>query len=269
MEQIDIATQEVQAADGVIAGHINLGVLPTIAPYFLPHVFAQFSPQCPAAEVMFHEDMTGRLLQMMDTGDLDLGILSRPIPEHGFEIEELFTEELLLALPSSHPLAAKEAIRLEDLYSEKFILMKEGHCLGDQALVFCHRHDFRPHIAFRSSQIETIQSFVMAGLGVSLIPQMAKMTGMFPLIYRSLEKPVPSRTYDSKTATSEFQGKVERRPLRIVRKDTASVTARIWDDLNEKHRLVTIHFVDPDTYWLAIRDSDHREYFKRIKNAEP
>jgi LysR family transcriptional regulator, hydrogen peroxide-inducible genes activator len=72
--------------------------------------------------------------------------------------------------------------------------MKEGHCLGDQALVFCHRHDFRPHIVFRSSQIETIQSFVMAGLGISLIPQMAKMTGRAPLIYRSLEKPLPTRS---------------------------------------------------------------------------
>jgi LysR family hydrogen peroxide-inducible transcriptional activator len=143
---------------------------------------------------MVHEDMTARILQMMDTGELDLGILSLPIKEPGFEIEELFTEELLLALPSKHPLAAKPTIRIEDLYTEKFILMREGHCLGDQALVFCHRHDFRPHIAFRSSQIETIQSFVMAGQGVSLIPQMAKATGRLPLVYRSLERPKPTRT---------------------------------------------------------------------------
>jgi LysR family hydrogen peroxide-inducible transcriptional activator len=194
LEQVENAKQEIQKSDGIMCGHIHLGVLPTIAPYLLPHVFAQFRPQCPALDVRIHEDMTARVLHMLDDGDMDLGIVSLPIQEHGFEIEELFTEELLLALPSAHPLAAKETIRLDDLSSEKFILMKEGHCLGDQALVFCHRHDFRPYIEFRSSQIETIQSFVMAGLGISLIPQMAKMTGRFPLIYRSLEKPIPTRT---------------------------------------------------------------------------
>jgi LysR family transcriptional regulator, hydrogen peroxide-inducible genes activator len=83
---------------------------------------------------------------------------------------------------------------VEDLFSEKFILRREGHCLGDQAIVFCHRNDFRPHITFRSSQIETIQSFVMAGQGISLIPEMAKMTGRAPLTYRTLEKPRPTRT---------------------------------------------------------------------------
>jgi LysR family transcriptional regulator, hydrogen peroxide-inducible genes activator len=194
LNEVEEAKQEVQASDGITNGKISIGVLPTIAPYFLPHVFAQFTQQCPETEVMVHEDMTARLLQMTDAGELDVGILSLPIKENGFEIEELFTEELLLALPSNHPLVAKEKIKIEDLCPEKFILMKEGHCLGDQALVFCHRHDFRPHIVLRSSQIETIQSLVMAGLGVSLIPQMAKMTGRLPLIYRSLEKPRPTRT---------------------------------------------------------------------------
>jgi len=194
LNEVEEAKQEVQASDGITNGKISIGVLPTIAPYFLPHVFAQFTQQCPETEVMVHEDMTARLLQMTDAGELDVGILSLPIKENGFEIEELFTEELLLALPSNHPLVAKGKIKIEDLCPEKFILMKEGHCLGDQALVFCHRHDFRPHIVLRSSQIETIQSLVMAGLGVSLVPQMAKMTGRLPLIYRSLEKPRPTRT---------------------------------------------------------------------------
>lgn len=194
LNEVEEAKQEVQSSDGITCGRISIGVLPTIAPYFLPHVFAQFTQKCPETEVMVHEDMTARLLQMTDAGELDVGILSLPIKENGFEIEELFTEELLLALPSNHPLVEKAKIQIEDLCPEKFILMKEGHCLGDQALVFCHRHDFRPHIVLRSSQIETIQSLVMAGLGVSLVPQMAKMTGRLPLIYRSLEKPRPTRT---------------------------------------------------------------------------
>ncbi|MBA4146920.1 MAG: hypothetical protein H0X66_02310 [Verrucomicrobia bacterium] len=76
-------------------------------------------------------------------------------------------------------------------------------------------------------------------------------------------------TYDANTMTTDFQGHVERRPLRLVRRDKDSVTAKVWDDLDEKERLVTIHFVDADTYWIYIRDTDHREYFKRLKEAKP
>jgi LysR family hydrogen peroxide-inducible transcriptional activator len=194
LAEVEEAMNAIQASDGIASGEINIGVLPTIAPYFLPHVFAQFTQKCPKTKLTVHEDMTARLLQAIDGGELDVGILSLPIKENGYEKEELFTEELLLALPSNHPLATKPKIEIEDLCPEKFILMKEGHCLGDQALVFCHKHDFRPQIVLRSSQIETIQSLVMAGLGVSLIPQMAKMTGRLPLIYRSMEKPKPTRT---------------------------------------------------------------------------
>lgn len=76
-------------------------------------------------------------------------------------------------------------------------------------------------------------------------------------------------TYDATTATSEFQGKIERRPLHLVRKNGDSVTAKVWDDLDKKHRLVTMHFVGADTYWINVRDTDHREYFRRVKNSEP
>jgi hypothetical protein len=75
-------------------------------------------------------------------------------------------------------------------------------------------------------------------------------------------------TYDATTAISNFHGNIDRRPLRLVRKDADSVTGKVWDDLDKKHRLVTMHFVDADTYWIWIRDTDHREYFRRVKNAE-
>ena len=76
-------------------------------------------------------------------------------------------------------------------------------------------------------------------------------------------------TYDATTAISDFQGNIDRRPLRLVRKDTDSVTAKVWDDLDKKHRLVTMHFIDVDTYWISIRDTHQREYFRRVKNADP
>lgn len=179
---------------GLRRGSVNVGVLPTIAPYFLPCVISRFAEACPGLKIVVHEDMTANLLRMLDLCELDLAIMSLPVTNDGFEREVLFTEELLLAVPAKHPLAVKERITIADLEQERFILMKEGHCLGDQILRFCTQNDLHLQIVLRSSQIETVQSLVMAGLGMSLVPQMAKVSGKTPLVYRSLEKPKPMRT---------------------------------------------------------------------------
>ena len=194
IDEFEELKRELSDAHGLKRGAVTVGVLPTISPYLLPHVISRFAEACPALEMVIHEDMTVNLLRMIDVCELDLGIMSLPISNDGFEVETLFTEELLLAVEAKHPLAVKAKACLSDLEKERFILMKEGHCLGDQILSFCTKNDLRLQIVLRSSQIETIQSLVMSGLGMSLVPQMAKISGRTPLVYRSLEKPTPTRT---------------------------------------------------------------------------
>jgi LysR family hydrogen peroxide-inducible transcriptional activator len=176
------------------AGKVVLGILPTIAPYLLPQIMESFAAGCSNVELNIHEDMTVALLRLIETGAVDFGIMSLPINERGFEIEELFSEDLLVALPSKHPLAEKSQIQVKDLRSEQFILMHEGHYLGDQLLGFCQRHDFQPRILIRSGQLETIQSLVGAGMGISLIPRMAMLNTGERVRYRPLKNLHPRRT---------------------------------------------------------------------------
>jgi len=106
----------------------------------------------------------------------------------------LFSEELLLALPPGHPLTRKRSVAIADLEGERLIVMKEGHCLGDQVLGFCDRRNVKPKISFRSAQLETIQALVSSGLGISLIPAMAARSEREDLPeYRSLQSPRPER----------------------------------------------------------------------------
>jgi len=110
------------------------------------------------------------------------------------EVKDLFSEELQLALPPGHPLTRKRTVRLADLEKEPFIVMKEGHCLGDQVLNFCDRRDLKPTINFRSAQLETIQALVRSGVGISLVPAMAARGERKDLPeYRSLPAPKPER----------------------------------------------------------------------------
>ena len=195
LEQIENTKREIRNSGGHHhASKVSFGVLPTIAPYFLAHALDSFMERYPKAQMLIHEKMTGQSLELIESGKLDLGIVSLPILESGFETETLFSEEMLLALHPRHPLSQKRAIFTDDLHSEKFILLQEDPHLVNQGMGFCHKQNFRPRIVIRSSQIATVQSLVAAGMGISLIPQMAIGEKPAHITYRQLENPRPKRS---------------------------------------------------------------------------
>lgn len=194
LNEIEAAKRELVDARSLRRGSVTVGALPTISPYFLPRVITQFTQKCPDLQMNVVEETTENLLRLVDKCEVDLALTSLPIPNNGFDHELLFREELLLAVPSTHRLAVQDKVALSDLESERFILMKDEHCLADQVIFFCKENDVRPAIVHKASQIETVQSLVMAGVGVSLVPQMARINGRISLVYRSLEKPTPTRS---------------------------------------------------------------------------
>lgn len=195
LEEVEAAGREAREHHVAVRGPLTFGVLPTIAPYLLPQIVPGFTLAHPEVSLIVQEDTTARLLEMLVACELDIALASTPIRDERFTVQELFTEELLVALPPSHPLAARRRLRLGDLEGERFILMKEGHCLGDQTLNFCTQRDFHPQVSCRSVQVETIQALVHAGLGISLVPAMATGLTCAPQpIYRSLDQPRPQRT---------------------------------------------------------------------------
>jgi LysR family hydrogen peroxide-inducible transcriptional activator len=194
LEEVDLARREASDARSLLRGRVIVGVLPTIAPYLLPAVLGDFAKRFPSVEIVVQEETTAQLLKLMNACEIDFAVASRPIQDRRIEVKDLFTEELRLALPPRHSLTRKRTVRLADLEKEPFIVMKEGHCLGDQVLNFCERRDLKPTISFRTAQLETIQALVHAGVGISLVPEMAarkKRAGLPE--YRSLASPKPER----------------------------------------------------------------------------
>jgi LysR family hydrogen peroxide-inducible transcriptional activator len=194
LEEADAAKREATDAHHLLRGTLAFGVLPTIAPYLLPVALAEFTMKFPGVEILVQEDTTARLLKLAHRYEIDFALASEPIQDDRFEVRELFAEELLLALPPGHPLTRKRTVSATDLEGERLIVMKEGHCLGDQVLGFCDRRNVRPSISFRSAQLETIQALVCSGLGISLIPAMASQSKRADQpMYRSLPSPKPER----------------------------------------------------------------------------
>ncbi|HSI15367.1 MAG TPA: LysR substrate-binding domain-containing protein [Chthoniobacter sp.] len=194
LEEAEMALREASDAKSLIAGTLTIGVLPTIAPYLLPATIGRFTQKYPGVQIVVQEDTTAQLLKYLATYEIDFALASDPIQDSRFEIKELFAEELLLALPPGHHLTRMRTVPAAALARERLIVMKEGHCLGDQVLGFCEHRDMKPTVSFRSAQLETIQALVSAGLGLSLIPAMAaRVARTNALEYRSIKAPQPHR----------------------------------------------------------------------------
>jgi len=194
LEEADAVKREAADARNLLRGTVSVGVLPTIAPYVLPDVMAEFTERFPGVEMVVQEDTTAGLIKLVHGYEIDFALASQPIQDERLKITELFSEELLLALPPGHALTSKRTVAVADLEGERLIVMKEGHCLGDQVLGFCDRRNVKSKISFRSAQLETIQALVSSGLGISLIPAMATRNEREDLPeYRSLQSPRPER----------------------------------------------------------------------------
>ena len=195
LEEVDAAHREAEEAKQLLSGTVTIGAIPTIAPYLLPGAIESFLGLFPGIEVVIHEETTAGLLKLLHRHEIDFCVMSPPFPMDRIESLTLMEEELRLALPPLHPLGRKKSISAGDLSGERLIVLQEGHCLGDQVLGFCTRGDLKPRISFRSAQLETIRSMVSAGMGLSLVPEMAAhRTSPKEPLYRSLSGKKPTRT---------------------------------------------------------------------------
>jgi LysR family hydrogen peroxide-inducible transcriptional activator len=192
-----------------LSGKLNVGLIPTIGPYLLPLVIRKLRKRLPQLQLMLYEYQTQPLLEKLRSGDIELGILALPVAPDGLEIRELYTESFHAALPSTSPLAKKTSIRLEDLTGENLLLLEDGHCLRDQALEVCNRIDVRESGDYRATSLETLRQMVAAGLGVTLLPELAAR-GPFGsghgLVVKPFTRPHPSRVVGAVWRRSSARG---------------------------------------------------------------
>jgi LysR family hydrogen peroxide-inducible transcriptional activator len=180
---------------GTPGGRLTVGAIPTVAPYLLPPALEAFSRRCPGVELSVQEDVTRNLVAAVVEGDLDLAVMALPIDDERLEVEPVLSEPLLAAVPRGHPLARRRRVAVRDLSGERFILLDEMHCLGEQVLRLCRARDCQPKIACRSAQIATVQALIALGQGVSLLPDMACRADQGNrLAYRSLADEGSHRT---------------------------------------------------------------------------
>lgn len=160
-----------RAAHGPLAGRLRLGIIPTVAPYLLPSIIKSLAQLYPGLDPRPREAITGRLIEDLAEAKLDIAIVALPISEPALEEIPLFDEEFVLVRPLED--AEKPVPASERLHEMRLLLLEEGHCFRDQALSVCNITAASTRDVMEGSSLSTLVQMVGAGIGVTLIPEMA------------------------------------------------------------------------------------------------
>jgi LysR family hydrogen peroxide-inducible transcriptional activator len=163
----------VAAKDAERRGSVAVGAIPTIAPYLLPRYTAEFAKKYPEARLRIVEETTEVLVERLRELTIDFAILALPLRHKDLEVFPIRSEALFAALPKDHARSSAETVALKSLRGEPFVMLRDGHCFRDLSLATCTNARIRPNIAFESDQFSSVLGMVAAGVGISIVPEMA------------------------------------------------------------------------------------------------
>jgi LysR family hydrogen peroxide-inducible transcriptional activator len=194
LRSVDELGDFARASQDRLAGRLRIGMIPTIAPYLLPKVIENLARMHPEIDIHVRETLTPKLIQEVTEGRLDTAIVALPVSEPSLTEVALFKENFLLVRPGEDertPVPSHAMLR-----EMRLLLLEEGHCFRDQALAFCNMQSSPPREVLDASSLSTLVQMVGAGIGVTLIPEMAVAveTRSAPVSVARFRNPQPSRT---------------------------------------------------------------------------
>ena len=162
----------VRYSGSLLSGTLRLGVIPTLAPYVLPLLLPQLHRAYPDLCLDLLETQTKTLVRELGQGTLDVLLLALPLENTECETVVLFNDRFVLAVPADDPLPERNRVGPSDVKARHLVLLEEGHCLRDQALVYCGDRD-TDHTKLGATSLATVLQMVASGYGVTLLPEVA------------------------------------------------------------------------------------------------
>jgi LysR family hydrogen peroxide-inducible transcriptional activator len=212
---------------------LALGAIFTVGPYLLPQLIPHLHKQVPGMPLRVHEDYTENLRRKLQAGALDVILVSLPFNDGDVVTQELFEEPLVVILPSSHALAHKQEIALDDLRQQRLVMMGEGHCLREQVRAICPEPAATMGIAQpEANSLETLRYMVAAGLGLSIVPLSAASPGMCQA-QRLVARPLAAPSSQRRLALAWRASFPRHRAIDVLRKAIQTCSGAYWNFTTE------------------------------------
>ncbi|HNP70037.1 MAG TPA: LysR substrate-binding domain-containing protein [Kouleothrix sp.] len=173
LAQLEAARAEMRERVGLHSGRAAIGAPPSVGVQLLPPILAQFNQQYPRLQLVLREGGTQTMLSLLETGEVDLAVVTLPVARRGLHVTTLFSEELVIVVAPSHPLAARKHVALAGLSGEAFLLYPRGYGMREQTLLACAQAGFTPRIVLDGGEMDMVLRMAELGLGIALMPRLA------------------------------------------------------------------------------------------------
>ena len=213
-ENLDELTKEIK---GEIVGGLEIGVIPTVAPFLLPLFLNALIRDYPTVQFSIYELTTDEIIQRIKRRDLDLAIVSTPLGDPQLREIPLFLEDFVLY--ETRELTGSRRYRVEDIDVNRLWLLEEGHCMRNQVDKICalrQQRSIHRHLVYRSGSIYSLIEMVKANNGTTLLPRLAVQNNplLDPKHIYPLELPVPTREIGLLTHTNFVKNRI----LKVIEK---------------------------------------------------
>jgi molybdate transport repressor ModE-like protein len=199
LARLEEAEHELKAIAGLEGGELRMASFPSASATLLTEALAQFGGRYPEVRLTVTEAEPEQSLPRLRAAEVDLAIvfdypmLPSQADERDIERALLLTESMYLALPNSHPLAKADTVQLADLADEAWLCGVCPSSCGDVVKQACREAGFDPRIAFESDEYQVLQAYVAAGLGFTLLPDLALPALHSDLVVRPTKPEAPKR----------------------------------------------------------------------------
>lgn len=177
-----------------MSGPLHIGIIPTLGPYISPIILPALKAGYPELDLYIYELQTSTLVEQLESGQLDCGVVALGKESEPFIEVPIFREKMLLALSSSHPWAAHNRLDLQWLRDKEMLMLDDGHCLRTHTMDYCLSIGAKENKRIKANSLETLRNMVGAGVGIAFIPALAAQTsGPGNVRYLEFTEPEPYR----------------------------------------------------------------------------
>lgn len=197
LREAEELSEMARAAGKPLSGEMRMGVIPTIAPFLLPHILPKLRTDWPDLKLFLREETSPAACESLQRGQIDCILLALPYSCGDVETVELFDDRLFVAFPEGEPANPPKEIAPEIIDEGRLLLLEDGHCLKDHALAACNRPELRAEARMMGTSLHTLVQMVENGLGTTMLPEMAIEAGILRethIIARPLDADHAART---------------------------------------------------------------------------
>ena len=149
-------------------GTLSIGANEATCLYVLPDIFTEYCQQFPQVQISVYRNFSRKILQAVEDGAIDLGIASLPVKSPSLKVHAIFRDQLQLMVPTRHPLASHESVTVEEMANYPLIFPKTGYTRQQLDKLF-RPYVSKLRVAMEIPSVGLIKSFVVAGIGVTLL----------------------------------------------------------------------------------------------------